>query len=511
VLNKPIFNSTIEKLENLIETSKEEISQNREAFTRKLKVTKQEAFEKAISNPANYHAGKPEEGVAHIFYPDTLKRDPNYRTNQRLESHGLALKAFVDNIVDGVVEDKKWGYKTEKEVEKPTIKAISSLAGFFKAIDYPTAPSVGNWEEFPFPGGLTSDTEMIRSSFESLHDLMYNPSYDKNPIIASVRERLVKTEYGSFLSDEKELKRLVKIGKERVQKTYLEESPNIRPHDSSLAFVTSSTIKLDNDPLRDIEKHMEILDSLEKHLVKDNGMVRFTSYDFLLKDGKIHSSDSSLGKEGKADIEHVYSSDSYISLNYNVALDREGKINLKWKDLRDEFGSCDARDPAAFGVRPHFSNPNSDAQWFMVGDMASGYGKQLEKLLKITDGRTATKEEQKLIDKTLSKSTEYLNRSLARVTENNPTEKSQITANGVKCQSFCVPEAYQHVSSLKKDENGNSKEVLIPGINTPLAWATASLFKAMNQCRGNIKELEKRKQHDNNVVTSEKMRSKLSR
>ena len=108
-------------------------------------------------------------------------------------------------------------------------------------------------------------------------------------------------------------------------------------------------------------------------------------------------------------------------------------------------------------------------------------------------------------------STEYLNRSLARVTENNPTEKSQITANGVKCQSFCVPEAYQHVSSLKKDENGNSKEVLIPGINTPLAWATASLFKAMNQCRGNIKELEKRKQHDNNVVTSEKMRSKLSR
>ena len=48
VLNKPIFNSTIEKLDNLIETSKEEISQNREAFTRKLKVTKQEAFEKAI-------------------------------------------------------------------------------------------------------------------------------------------------------------------------------------------------------------------------------------------------------------------------------------------------------------------------------------------------------------------------------------------------------------------------------------------------------------------------------
>lgn len=117
--------------------------------------TEQAAFDRAIAEPDTYRQGGPEEGVAHIFYPQTLQRDPDWFNNQRLESHGLALGALAQALTAGMVRQEPWGFADSGAVDDRILKAIANLTAYFVALDYPSAPSAGNWEETPFPGGLT--------------------------------------------------------------------------------------------------------------------------------------------------------------------------------------------------------------------------------------------------------------------------------------------------------------------------------------------------------------------
>ena len=70
-----------------------------------------------------------------------------------------------------------------------------------------------------------------------------------------------------------------------------------------------------------------------------------------------------------------------------------------------------------------------------------------------------------------------LNRSLARITDEDPSASHQIKANGEASPAWAVPEAYQAVTSI----NPESKEVetkYTVGINTPLSWGQCGLYKA---------------------------------
>jgi len=205
--------------------------------------------------------------------------------------------------------------------------------------------------------------------------------------------------------------------------------------------------------------------------VRDNGMLRYSPFSFALKDGKIATSP-----------------DSYLNLNYNVAVDKNGKVNLEWKKILDQFGSKDASEPDVFKARADLATPDKEAEWFMVSDVSKGYGKQLEKLLALIneDPHNVTTETVKLIKEAYRKETEFINRAYARITPSNIIAK----ANGEECPTCALPEAYQQVSTLKSNGKGGKETNLLPGWNTPLTWAKSSLHSASEQYLKNLKQLE---------------------
>lgn len=384
--------------------------------------TEQAAFDRAIADPRTYREGGAAEGVAHIFYPRTLERDPAWFNNKRLESHGLAMRAFVDAARAG-------------DVDPRVLQALANLAGYFRAIDYPSAPSAGNWEETPFPGGLTWDTEAIRSAYAALRDLLR-----ERP---EVRKRLVALPQASWLADA-ELDRLIAAGQERVRRTFLAESPGHREMDASLVFLSTSTVTLDDDPARDVEKFLTMLETVEKALVRERGMIRYAPFTLTLQDGT-----------------KVESPDSYLTLNYNVALDPTGRLNLEWKRILDAFGSQDASEPEVFAARARLSTPQTEAEWFMVSDLARGFVRQATKLRE--DGVARPD----LVERAWAGATRNINRAYGRLTGPRDTK-----ANGLPAPAWAVPEAWQYVSTV---EGGKAA---LPGVNTPLTWAQVSLHEA---------------------------------
>jgi hypothetical protein len=347
----------------------------------------QAAFARAIADPRTYRDGGPQEGVAHIFDPHTLARDPHWFNNSRLESHGLALKALAET----------------QDVEDAA-RAIARLVQYFEVIDYPSAPSVGPWEETKLLGGLSWDTEAIRSGLAALRD--------------------------------GRLDALIERGRQRVEHGVraLEESA-VRPIDASSVFIAASDIGLDPKLL------LRLLDTLDEKLVRPNGMIR-------------------------------YARDSYLAKNYWVALDQEGRINLAWRERALAFGSKDASDPSVFSARAALATPDSEAEWFMVSDLARGYGTQLARLLSAGGERA-------LIDEVLAKQTRALNRAYARI-----TGAGAVKSNGRAAPAFAVPEAYEAVSA----PGGGT--AWLPGANTPLGWAAASLYGASRQLLDNLERYE---------------------
>ncbi len=427
--------------------------------------TQQELFAKYIEYPELYYSKNPKEGIPHIFLPATLEPDPDWFNNKRLESHGLALKEFCTAITDGLVKGKKYGYDSFDTIPDNVFTSIDNLSKYFKAIKYFKAPSAGNWEEIPLAGGLTSDTSTIRSALAAFKDLLYNPEYDRNIEIKKVRRNFRKLN----AIPEKELNDLIKAGEQRVRATYLQEAPGIREHDSSLAFITTSDTKLADTVMEDVKKHIEILDSLERNLVRQNGIIRYAPFNFPLKDG-------TMGR----------SPDSYLNLNYFTAVDKNGKINLNWKKELEEFGSKDCSEPEVFAARAEYSTKDREAQWFMVSEMSTGYGKQIEKLIANArkEQRALNSAEKELVSKLKKKQTEYLNRALARLSDEKPQNISQIKANGNDMPSVTLSEAFQYVTDI------NGKHKMIQGTNAPLAWALASLYKAINEENKIIKLLD---------------------
>ncbi len=418
----------------------------------------QAAFDKAIADPESYRQGGPVEGVAHIFYPNTLKRDSEWFNNKRLESHGMALYALTDSLRSNLL-----GQAPSSSPSPQYLQTIVSLTAYLAAIDYPTAPSAGNWEETPFPGGLTWDTQIINDAMLNVVDLMTNPDYSDNPGIQKLRNDLQAQKHGAFLADTQKLQELIKRGQERVRNTYYAESPGHREKDISLSLLSSRpTAQLDDDPLISVQKHLENLQMLEKSLVRGYGALRYAPFKLKLNDGQ-----------------EVESPDSYLNLNYNIACDKDGQLNLEWGKILSEFGSKDASDPLIFAARSSLSTPHCEAQWFLVSDVCRGYCEQgcqvYQEALKRTPANQPirfTPQERKLLDCALAGAARCFNRSCARITPEQETTK----ANGSPAPAWSVPEAWQCVSTLIPHVNS-----YLPGVNTPLTWAEASLWNASNK------------------------------
>ncbi|MBQ7568858.1 hypothetical protein IJT17_08645, partial [bacterium] len=433
--------------------------------------TEQQAFDRCIDEPSIYREGGLAEGVAHIFYPQTLQRDPNWFNNKRLESHGLALQALCQGIL-------ACAQKADWAVERPDdeyLQAIANLAAYLMSIDYATAPSAGNWEETPFPGGLTWDTQAIRAALVDLNDLLYDRHYDSCAEICQFRERFSGMRHADIATDRVGLIKAIDAGSDRVRLHYMAESPGHREADASLGFLAASDFQLDDDRLESVSKYLQMLAMLERRLVRDNGMIRYAPFYTELKDGS-----------------KMLSPDSYLSLNYNIACDPQGKLNLEWKGVLDSFGSKDCSEPLVFAARASLATDNCEAEWFMVSDLARGYANQAMHVLNAAAVRLGCSAdrvkradllpaEKELFEQALAGATRNINRAYARVTAAEETVK----ANGMAAPAWVVPEAWQSVSTLQ----GNI--AYLPGVNTPLTWAVVSLQSASKCYMELLKALER--------------------
>lgn len=387
----------------------------------------QRFFDKIINNPDLFElnhdwAGTAKNGVGHVFNPKngvTHKWFPK----TRLDSVGLYLQTMTDLMSEGFA-GADYGYKSASEVSKNSIEAIANAAKYLQKINYAYAKDTGPWEEKTFNATTSSDVALINEAFRKLIDFMYAPT--DNQEVLKIRKRLLNAKNGDVFKNEDALKQQLAIGEYRIKTNSKDEVPNERKFDGAMGFIFK-TEKLDEDVVKNAKLVMKRLLSFEKEtkrskeIVRDNGVLR-------------------------------YIGDKYLCINYDLA------------------GEEPKHRP------PKKLPPRTEAQWFMVSDIASSYGEVAKSLMdKIEKDGNSSKEVDDLLDFAIKKQTEYINRGYARI-----TGKGSYKANGVKAPVYQVPEAYQAVT----DSKGNIK--FVPGAHTPLAWAQASLYDASKNFMDNL-------------------------
>ncbi len=410
-------------------------------------------------------------GVAHVFVagspvdPNALTRDPGWFNHKRLGSHGLALAEFCQEILRGALANRQRSASDEAII----VDAIASLAAYLSALNTDPrtgipdfqACSAGNWEELPFPGGLTSDIESMRLGFEYLHYLLSDPELAGNAIVARIRRQLQLHKYGTFLQDLPQIEALVNTAAAKIIERLLlgsqpQEHP-IRPDDASLVFISTSSIHLAEDPWEDAAAHFKVLDHASSCLLRESGMIRYAPFKMPLTEGGTFPA-----------------ADSYLAYNFWLPEALRCWIVGVAANNRSATsgGSTDTSTESGFVDRQKLMPTGTEAQWFMVSEAAAGYALWTTRLLsEIIRRRTApNSNEQKLIDHGVLQAHNLINRAFARITHSGA--EIVYKSNGLPCLPWAVPEAMECVSS------GRGGHTLLPGVNTPLAWAQASLSHA---------------------------------
>lgn len=417
-----------------------------------------EAVKRAVGNPNWYRQGRLKDGLGHIFMPESLQRDQDWFNNKRLESVGLALDALCTAMWHTLVlrTDRVYfsqGVLADAENRRLIVETIAALAAYLKAVNTNPAtgefdfgaPSAGNWEETPFPGGLTWDCEAARSAFVSLKRLMFG----KLSTGHHIRDEIAATRYGAWLQNKDTLIELSQAARRKVISRLTgrngpAEHPR-RPMDSSLAFVSTSSLRFSEQGEDSAQRHFDLLTTLTKALVRENGIIRFAPF---ILDGQ----DQPIP-------------DGYLAGNYWLAGGLRSAIS---GTVFKEFGSEDCSTSEELALRASQAPAGSEAQWCWTSVVAEGAAKQVVRLLRpIRSGRLSAKRAA-LVKRGLRLSMENITRSYARVTDGKPPCKS----NGMECPPNSVPEAYEYVSTA--DGNLNA----LPGVNARLAWGTASLWTA---------------------------------
>jgi hypothetical protein len=458
--------------------------------------SEQASFEKIIQEPSLYGKGDGSQGVAHIFDPNTLTRFTDWQVNYRLESHGLALKAFCDDLQENINQTT-----TITPVDKAKLNAICYLAHYFQALDYPHIKSCGPWEESPDPNGMTTDIEAVRSGYDSLRTLLFDTRQQSNPKAQQIRSYLqlkelnlnqkLKVNRPLLFQDPAPLNQLIQNGENIVRQRLAGddssgflpiEGPSGQKVDSASLLAINSNLKLGSTLQDDVEKHLNRLEAMaHSSLLRDNGMPRYLPYQRSVKEQPIQIFDSYLGVNSNLS--------AWPSGKLSLDKDAEAKALLlrRYPDAASKMNTPAEDDTYQFYERGQLATQGKEAEWFLVSELSLGYGKQLNKLLKELEKKQQppSPREKELIDRCLKAETQYLNRAYARITGNQETLNLSLKANGEYCPPYKVPEAYQYVSTRE-----SGPVVAMPGINTPLAWATASLYSASKQYQENLIQLE---------------------
>ncbi len=427
----------------------------------------QPAFQAVFDDPQSYYTGGRNTGVGHIIDPETLE-SYDWLSKKRLESHGLALRAFCETLTGAYGETVPL-----QEPNDTMVDAMANLARFFVAINYEQAPTTSAWEEITL-NGTAWDTIVITQALRELKDILFDPTLDDNVNVATFRTKLNERHDKGLFCSPKKLNKAIKAGEARIQDLLVSNADTIpmehpeRPFDATSAFISASGYQLDSDPLKNAQLHLRLLSQIEDTIMRDNGLIRYTPFPTTLSNG-----------------ETVTTSDGYLSLNgLDIALDKQGKINLFKEAYEEETGQSyhhiEPSTPDAFHTRASLGVIGREAEWFNIADMAKGYAVTLSTLLDAVEkGLTKTPEVMDAIKQSYEGACELINRGYGRI-----TGEGSIRANGKPCPEWRVPETYQWVSDI----NGN--HVMLPGINTPLAWGTSSLFAASEAFKEALHKLE---------------------
>jgi hypothetical protein len=405
-------------------------------------VSQKSAFERFVRDPALYHRGGKLDGIAHVFDGATLELDTDMN-RRRLESHGLALEAFSDSIKEGLVDRLPSGFPPSSlrgdDLDR-VLSSVAYLADYLSAIRFfdPETRTSGNWEEVPFTRSMW-DTTAVTLGFESARDLLTNPAYDDDEDIRFVRERL--RERSAVLSNPAALRTLVDRGWQAVRADDPCENDR-RAIDASAAW-TAAFAKLDDDPLRDIDRRLSLLRITTEALLGDHGLRR-------------------------------YRGDSYLATNYEHAgcLDKHGRI---WPAAR-VFEAQDASEEASFAARGALLVPGLEAQWVLpVPVLAIACSRLLNQALELRRASPANAELDALVHRIWREESFFVARTLAAV-----TPEEYVKSDGRRGQPWALPEAYESITILPGSRFGERYGFVV-GANTPLAWTVANAFDAFER------------------------------
>jgi hypothetical protein len=233
------------------------------------------------------------------------------------------------------------------------------------------------------------------------YPIWFNPAYAFKPEIQQLRndlrgqERQLLHALGSSASpplfqSPEPMSRLLQAGRQAVVQRLLapsgpQEMPKTDEMDSALALVAHSDLRLGETLQSDVQNHLQVLDKLKDGLVRNNGMVRYLPYT---------ASSSEMDKDLQPHRVSLF--DDYLEPNINVAAMPNGQITLgnkveiaksnllaKNPSLRErpeELGLLSTRELGIVG---------QEAQWFLVSDLSTGYGRQVEKLLDLSRKKIA--------------------------------------------------------------------------------------------------------------------------
>lgn len=426
-----------------------------------------------ISNPSRYRDAKdPSIGVAHLFRwnPEdahqSIQRDPSWHNHQRLESHGLALGALCRGL-------RQHRHQLSPQQTSAWCEAISMLAIYLVAIDFPTAPSAGPWEETPLQGGLSWDTEAIRAGLAALREWVGGPDCPQLIALKAAARKIAaeagRNDLEMILHDVETLDLWIDAGATQVRKRVAlrEEAPGLRSSDAASAFLAQSDLewKVTEDPqenrLAVATAYAQWLDQLYENLVRPSGMLRYEPF----------SIDPAKPKNLR---------DSYLAMNYWLNLDLDGNPAPQIESVREAFGSSDASDPKVLEARNRLAVEGREAEWFLVTELARGYVRQARRLLHSRSQIDLPSGHRESYERWRGRGLECLLRGYGRITpEPVGLDCTSVKSNGYPCPAWGLPEAYEWVRWRGAD--GALKERVLPGANTSLAWAAVSLSQATHE------------------------------
>lgn len=455
------------------------------AFT--LSPGSREAAAHAISDPAWYHEKKEDgsyflmRGMPHIFLrksvkinpalglpvPESIEVDRNWFNQKRLESQALLLRALCSDFESSDPETVKMG-----------ASAASLLAEFLAAVNRDLsspagdphfnyqAPTASSWEEIPFPGGMTSDIVQCVLAFEALRDLLKR----ETPLAQAVREALVHGSYARVFRSEDVLSRLISEGRDEVSRRITERlkagvppfQNEERPYDMSLAFPAASGYRLVEEPVENARLYLQLFDFLEKHLLREHGMIRYSPHEFSAHGG-VHQIQ-----------------DSYLGIGYWLPPSLRSVLLKGAAGSEKTSGSRDASTLEEMEARQQGTPRDTEAQW-CLGVSAILQGLCLLAVDIIQSPSSASRKERKVLLRNINERIDYyITRNLALLSPENP-DGDILKSNGYPVPAFKVMEAYEAIPSL----DGVSA-LWVPGAH-PLNWGMAQLFDGLHRAMG-VKE-----------------------